>query len=173
MTMPKEWRPPNTEATYRQYDRLSIDWRMHHNLIWQIPSVAVAIMVGILTVSYNFLNDIPRVILLGVGSAVILALAVALAKHRLGADARTQFLQELETKIFRIERFPLKTEDIETYLGDGLTKNRLFRLLIKRSSEIGLLYVMFGMFLTLSGLTALELLRLLLHICIVHIKMQA
>jgi hypothetical protein len=105
MTIPKDEKPSNngdqnpisrsTQAAYRQYDRLAEDWRFHHNLIWQIPSVAIAIIGGIVTVSYQFLNGLPRVILLSIGSALIFALTIALAKHRLGADARTQFLCDL------------------------------------------------------------------------------
>jgi hypothetical protein len=168
MIMPKDEKPSNNdhensispliEAAYRQYERLAEDWRLHQNLIWQIPSVAIVIIGGILTVSYSFLNGIPRAILLGIGSVLIFALTTALAKHRLGAEARSQFLVDLETEIFRIKQIPTKTKDIKEFLKDRqLTDDRLFRFLIKRSSEIWLLRVMFGIFIAMSILVILQI----------------
>jgi hypothetical protein len=135
MTMPKDEKPLNnddhdtvsssTEAAYRQYDRLAEDWGLHHDLIWQIPTVAIAIIGGILTVSYSFLAGMPRAILLGIGSALIFALTIALAKHRLGADARSQFLMDLETEIFKIKQFPIKTDGIKHYLKDKSLTNAI------------------------------------------------
>lgn len=166
MTMPKDKKPsnngdqnpisPSTEAAYRQYDRSAEDWRFHHNLIWQIPSVAIAIIGGIVTVSYNFLNGLPRVILLSIGSVLIFALTTALAKHRLGADARTQFLSDLETEIFKVKPILTKTNDLIDYLEEkkSLTNSWLFRFLIKHSSEIWLLRVMFGSFIVATCTTA-------------------
>lgn len=174
MTMPKDEKPPNnddhstisssTEAAYRQYDRLAEDWRLHTGLIWQIPSVAVAIIGGILTVSYSFLVDIPRVVLLSIGSILMLALTIALAKHRLGAEARSQFLMDLETETFKIKQFPIKSDGIKHYLNDkSLTHDRLFYFLIKHSSEIWLLRVMFAIFMVMSVLVAWEFIHMLLQ----------
>jgi hypothetical protein len=169
MIMPKDEKPSNNdhensispliEAAYRQYERCAEDWRLHQNLIWQIPSVAIAIIGGILTVSYSFLNGIPRAILLGIGSVLIFALTTALAKHRLGAQARSQFLLDLETETFRVKQIPTTTKDIKEYLKDRpLTDDhRLFRFLIKRSSEIWLLRVMFGIFIAMSILVILQI----------------
>jgi len=34
-----------------RYSRYAEDWRFHHKLIWEIPAITSAILVGILTVS--------------------------------------------------------------------------------------------------------------------------
>ena len=172
--MPKDEKPsnndhrksisPSTEAAYRQYDRLAEDWRLHHNLVWQIPSVAIAIIGGILTVSYSFLDGMPRAVLLGIGSVLIFALTTALPKHRLGADGRSQFLLDLETEIFKVKPIPTKTNDIKEYLKDrSLTDDPLFRFLIKHSSEIWLLRVMFGSFIAMSFLVISQIMIIVVN----------
>lgn len=46
------------------------DWRFHHKLIWEIPSVTFAILGGLLTISYSFLGLLPRLIFLILGATV-------------------------------------------------------------------------------------------------------
>ncbi|MCP8303906.1 MAG: hypothetical protein H3Z50_00300 [archaeon] len=120
------------ESVLRQYDRLAEDWRHFNTIAWQLPSVAIAIIAGVLGVAYEFLEGYPRVLFLGLGSAFIFALAIALAKHRFFMDARSQFLQDLESNRLNIDKFPITTPETEHYLEKKLaTKDPLFNFLKK------------------------------------------
>ena len=71
---------PN-EARIKQYERLTEDWRFQHRLIWEIPTVGVTIMAGILAVSYTQLHMWPRFILLSIGAILLFGLAIAVVKQ--------------------------------------------------------------------------------------------
>ena len=126
-----------------RYNRYAEDWRFHHKLIWEIPSVAMAILAGILTVSFSFLGPLPRVALLGLGAGLIFGLFLAVLKHRFGADLRTNFLEDLgQDKTIRSPEGLdyLNRKRIEEGRGE---LPRLYGWLIKRSSEIYLICFMF------------------------------
>jgi hypothetical protein len=131
-----------------RYNRYAEDWRFHHKLIWEIPSVAMAILAGILTISFSFLGPLPRVILLGLGTVLIFGLFLAVLKHRFGADLRTGFLEDLGQDI---DTFPIRSGS-DKGLG-YLNKKReeegrgeiWYGWLIRRSSEIYLICFMFVM----------------------------
>lgn len=137
------FKPVDKDVALKQYERFAADLRFQHKLIWEIPSVAVAIMAGIILVSFSTLNELPRIGLLCIGIVLQFGLMLAVAKHRFTADAKTEFLNELE-KILGTKSFPMKTVDTKPYLEErGFTGNRLFRFLIRPNSvEIMLLYVM-------------------------------
>lgn len=78
-----------------RYNRHAEDWRFHHKLIWEIPSVSAAIFGAIIIVSYAYLELLLQSALLGVGALLIFILALAVRKHRCGADLRTNFLEDL------------------------------------------------------------------------------
>ena len=44
-----------TSILKTQYDKLTDDWRSFNNLIWGVPTVAIAIMTGILIGAYHSL----------------------------------------------------------------------------------------------------------------------
>jgi len=69
-----------------RYNRHAEDWRFHHKLIWEIPSVSAAIFGAIIIVSYAYLELLLQSALLGVGALLIFILALAVRKHRCGAD---------------------------------------------------------------------------------------
>lgn len=143
----------NTKDFYLiQYNRAAEDWRHISSLIWQIPTVAVAITSAIFGISFQFLDGIPRSILLFLGSLFLFTLSIALAKYRLFHDSRTTWLQYLE-KEFKITQMPVTTEETKTYLKNkNITKNNLYNLLYKGTSAIWLLYVIFISSLMLAGL---------------------
>ena len=136
-------KPVDKDVALKQSERFAADLRFQHKLIWEIPSVAVTIMAGIILVSFSTLSELPQIGLLCIGIALQFGLLVAVAKHRFTADARTEFMNELE-KILGTKSFPMKTVDTKRYLEErGFTNNRLFRFLIRPNSvEIMLLYVM-------------------------------
>jgi len=82
------------------------------------------------------------------GALLQFGLTVAVAKHRFIADARSEFLKELETGIPNVKTFPVETNETILYLEErnSLTKDklRLYHRLIKFRAEISLLYVMFS-----------------------------
>jgi hypothetical protein len=45
------------DALKKQYDKLTEDWRYFNNLIWAVPTVAIAIMTGIMIGAYQNLHD--------------------------------------------------------------------------------------------------------------------
>ena len=50
-----------------QYNRFAEDWRHVNTIIWQLPSIAISIMGGIVAVAYNLLEGWPRIMLLSTG----------------------------------------------------------------------------------------------------------
>jgi hypothetical protein len=139
---------PN-EARIKQYERLTEDWRFHHKLIWEIPTVAVAIMAGILTVSYTQLQSAPaaRVILLFVSGVLLFGLTVAVIKHRFSADYRTAYIIQTEQDL-GMPVLPLETKQIRDKMvkeGKPYTNNWLSRFIIDRriSAEVFLIGLTF------------------------------
>jgi hypothetical protein len=103
-----------------RFYRYSEDWRFHHKLIWEIPSVASAIFIGILTISYLYLDLLPRTIALGVGAALMLGLTFTVRKHRFGADLRTNFLYDISNE--DRDRFPIRSHRGSKYLNENEVK---------------------------------------------------
>lgn len=106
------------EEEIAQYNQCSEDWRHYNNTIWQIPSIGIAIASAILAVAYQYVQELlPRTAILFFGSLILLSLTVALIKHRLFHDQRTEFLSQTEkewinsNKIKRIIK--RKTTEIE------------------------------------------------------------
>jgi hypothetical protein len=97
-----------------RYNRYSEDWRFHHKLIWEIPGVASAIFIGILTISYLSLDLLLRAAALGVGAALVMGLTFSVRKHRFGADLRTNFLDELDGS----NKFPIRSDKGLEYLKE-------------------------------------------------------
>lgn len=152
----------DNEARLKQYERLTEDWRFHHKLVWEIPAVAIAIMTGILAVSYTQLScyAVPRIILLFVGGFLLLWLSVAVVKHRFNADYRSQYIEQTESEL-GIPVFPLMTEAARAKMqkdGKKYTEKGIFRLIINKniSAEIYLAHLTFVAALLLIGLAGYE-----------------
>jgi hypothetical protein len=165
------------EAKLAQYNRFAEDWRHVSSLIWQIPSIAIAIMTGIIGVSFQFLDGVPRIVLLGIGAFFLLAICVALAKHRLFHESRSVFMRDLERN-FGITVFPTEGKQTKNYLNksklkgapisdsndipeDNFTNFRLYNWLSSKRSAIWLLFVMFIAFLILLILSFLSTVQFL------------
>jgi hypothetical protein len=120
-----------------QYEKLSNDWRSFNNLIWAVPTVAVAIMSGMLIAAYREeFNALPqvRIAILGLGSLFLFALTIEVIKKRFHMNVITLLLQDLEAELLQdIEgkakaleleknfRFPLGTKGIDKYI-EGKSK---------------------------------------------------
>jgi hypothetical protein len=71
------------DAIKTQYDKLTEDWRYFNNLIWGVPSVAIAIMTGILIGAYSLSGGSwERIASLGIGSLFLFALTIEVIKKR-------------------------------------------------------------------------------------------
>jgi hypothetical protein len=138
-----------------QYNRFSEDWRHVNTILWQLPSIAVSIMAGIVAVAYQILGDWPRILLLSAGSLFMFVLAIAIVRQIVFANTRLRFLQYLEYKS-NTKKFPTglrdDAEDISYILNDMPTKELTFdpdvqddliKFLSKRSSRKWLTYSIF------------------------------
>jgi len=160
-------------AMLAQYNRFAEDWRHISSLIWQIPSTAIAIMTGIIGVSFQFLDDLPRILLLGAGAFFLFALCIALAKHRLFHESRSVFIRDLERE-FHVTQFPTEGKQTKNYLkeksthapalssderlGENFTNFPLYNWLSSRRAAIWLLIVIFIAFVILAILSFLSIL---------------
>jgi hypothetical protein len=86
------------------------------------------------------------------GSIFDIILALAVRKHRFGADLRTNFLEELghERNVF-----PIRSEEGLRYLRNHGKRNGTFDNWIRYSSERGLIGFMFAISIVLAGLCGL------------------
>jgi hypothetical protein len=146
-----------------QYNRFAEDWRHVNTIIWQLPSIAISIMGGIVAVAYNFLEDWPRIMLLSTGSLFMFVLTIVVARQIDFANTRFRFLQYIEYKchatIFptglhddlkkiesKLEDMPLKELTFNPYGGD-----HMFKLLSRQSSRKWLMYSILILSIVLAG----------------------
>jgi hypothetical protein len=85
------------DAIETQYNKLSEDWRQFNNILWGIPTIAVAIMGGIVVAAYQEqLAGIPRFVLLVVGSIFLFVLTFEVLKKRLHMLVISDILKKLQ-----------------------------------------------------------------------------
>ena len=152
-----------------QYNRFAEDWRHVNTIIWQLPSIAISIMGGIVAVAYNFLEGWPRIMLLSTGSLFMFVLTIVVARQIVFANTRLRFLQYLEYK-FHVIIFPTGLHEdqskIDVELSDmsreKLTFNpsggdRIFKFLSGQSSRKWLTYSILILAIVLAGGAIIEL----------------
>lgn len=110
------------DALKKQYDKLTEDWRYFNNLIWGVPTIAIAIMTGIMIGAYHNLHDgsWERIASLSIGSFFLLALTIEIVKKRYHMNVISSLLKDLqkELKLGKFQ-FPLGISgDIEKYLDE-------------------------------------------------------
>lgn len=70
-----------SELLKSQYDKLANDWRAITQIIWQIPTAAMAITAGIIIAAYQqYVPVFPRIIILIIGSLLLFSLAIESVK---------------------------------------------------------------------------------------------
>jgi hypothetical protein len=114
-----------------QYSKLSDDWKHFNNIIWGIPSVAIAIMTGVIVVAYSPGADgWPRITTLAVGSLFLFALTIELIKKRLHMNAISYLLNDLQVGlgIPKDFTFPLGTtsSEIEDTIERSIKRGEAF-----------------------------------------------
>jgi hypothetical protein len=118
------------EVTKIQYNKLSNDWTSFNNLIWAVPSVAVAIMSGMLVAAYHpEFDDWPqvRIVILTLGSLFLFASTIEVVKKRFHMNAISLLLMDLQVKLGLKEqfRFPLGISgDVNKYLKKRLVDKK-------------------------------------------------
>jgi Double zinc ribbon len=113
-----------------QYNKLANDWISFNNLIWAVPTVAVAIMTGMLVAAYrpefNLLPHV-RIVILSLGSLFLFALTIEVVKKRFHMNVISLLLKDLQAELGLKEefRFPLGISgDIDEYLKKRLVKEK-------------------------------------------------
>src|SRR2546430_1745422 len=109
------------DALKIQYDKLTSHWTSFNNLIWAVPTVAIAIMTGILIGAYDRLGEgtYERIATLSVGSLFLFALTIEVIKKRYHMNVISLLLKDLQVELGLEEkfRFPLGISgDIDDYL---------------------------------------------------------
>jgi hypothetical protein len=109
------------DALKKQYDKLTEDWRYFNNLIWGVPTVAIAIMTGIMIGAYQNLHDgsWERIASLSIGSFFLLALTIEVIRKRYHMNVISSLLKDLQVELGLQEKFqfPLGiSDDIDKYL---------------------------------------------------------
>jgi hypothetical protein len=120
-----------SDALNMQYNKLAEDWRYFNTLLWGIPSVAIAIMAGIIIAAYQ--KDVTgwgRIVALGLGSFLLFALTIESIKKRQHMDAISRLLKDLQGSdglgIPDAFTFPVGlSHDIEIYLARKLKEDKL------------------------------------------------
>ncbi|MGA9933851.1 MAG: hypothetical protein WBP83_01900 [Nitrososphaeraceae archaeon] len=137
-----------------RYNRYAEDWRFHHKLIWEIPSVSAAIFGAIIIAPYAYLELLLQSALLGVGALLIFILALAVRKHRFGADLRTNFLEDLGRDR---QVFPIRSTEGLRYLRARGKRRGILNNSLEYSSERWLIGFMFAISILLASLCGLAI----------------
>jgi hypothetical protein len=127
MSIKEEYTQGQKDLMITQYSKLSDDWRHFNTIIWGVPSVAIAIMTGVILVAYSpDLEGWPRITTLSVGSLFLFALTIELVKKRLHMNAISYLLKDLQVALGIPEdlRFPLgtKSSEIEDVIDKSVEK---------------------------------------------------
>ena len=108
-----------------QYARLAEDWRHVNNLMWGIPSAAIAIISGVIVAAYQpDLIGFPRIITLGLGSIFLFALTVEIIKKRLLMNAISARLYLMEDTS-ELDPFPSGTEGLLEEVEKNIEKRNI------------------------------------------------
>lgn len=158
------------EAMRIQYTKLSSDWTHFNTIIWGVPTVAIAIMIGILIGAYQNLGNwpLPRIISLSIGSLFLFALTIEVVKKRFHMNVISLLIKDLQVKLGLSEelRFPLGiSNDINKYLETRLKNEKgqladyndpLFKFFERSYARQYLTYVIFSAAIILAILAEWE-----------------
>jgi hypothetical protein len=167
------------DAIKAQYDKISNDWRHFNTIIWGIPSVAVAIMTGIIIAAYQPHIDLegwPRIASLSLGSLLLFALTIETVKKRHHMIAMSFLLKDLQEEEIGLGldkkfRFPVGISgDIDNYINErvkNLTRgekpgdldDRLFKLFRHTYARKYLTWVVFVAAVAVAVLSGYEFVR--------------
>ena len=89
-----------TAILLAQYEACSVHHSAFYSLIWQIPTVAIAIGGGLTTLVFgSSVSPVLRILLLFVGSVFMVAMTIALERFRMFQIRRRRDLQEIEKEL--------------------------------------------------------------------------
>jgi len=72
------------------------DWRHYNNIIWQLPSVTVAIVGGLLGIAYYAIDDLgPRTVVVFLAAVFAFVMLQTLRKHRKFHDVKYEVIMDI------------------------------------------------------------------------------
>lgn len=152
--------------------------------MWGIPTVAVAIMTGIIVAAYQpQLAGLPRLALLSVGSLFLFGLVVEICRKRLHMNVISLLLRDLQKDGLKLDeefQFPLglpidtcNKQDIEDYLAKHpIKEDRLFNKFKSFSARRFLTYVIFVAAVVVALLALTELYRIITEHMILRVSFE-
>jgi len=153
------------EILLRQYSECFSDRRTQVTMVWQIPSITMAIntFIGILYLGYAKENAVARLLILAAAVAFTFVALVALIKHRFFELARTRDVIWIQNELKKIEsdirEIKWRSEDI---ICDKKGYPDVPRHFISRISAYNCLRnMMFAMLIVLVSLLLWELILIL------------
>jgi hypothetical protein len=106
-----------TSILLAQYEACSVHHSAFYSLIWQIPTVAIAIGGGLTTLVFGAaVSPVLRILLLSVGSIFMAAMTIALERFRMFQIRRRKDLQEIEKELTALGARPIAW-DGDTIVG--------------------------------------------------------
>ena len=146
---------------YRQCCELG---RHFDTMAWQVPTATMTIDGGLLALSYEILDGVPRLAVLLLAGIFTMLMLVQLAKHRLSLDSIVNFREHLANDILLVEAdgrkdFPSRTEEMIGFLRSRpgwSAGDPLYRKLIHRRAYFWTQYGMLAIALGLWILMVLE-----------------
>lgn len=161
--------PTPDDILKTQYGELAENWRHFNSIVWGIPTVAVAIMTGVIVAAYQpGLEGWPRFVALGVGAIFLFALTIEVVKKRLHMSVISDILNELQRKGLKLDDefvFPVGlSNDVEGYWTKSNNQRKekpdkdwLFKLLECKKARKYLAYVIFFATIAVAGLAVSDL----------------
>ena len=94
------------------YRELAEEKRLYDRLIWQIPTLVLAITTGIVAVAYSYVQEtVTRVVIIFLGIFWVFAMLVVTTKHQYFGMIQRKLLMHIEYKYMRlppVQRFTKK-----------------------------------------------------------------
>lgn len=132
-----------------QYHEIQENQRSTVRLIWEIPTIAIAISTAFLVASYNYFPDnnsinhlLVRSMLLFFGSLLMFIAFLEVIKHRHFRGVWLEYLKRIEKCELGLEPIPMWTEDTKKTRVYKKT-NFFHKFFLPRSSEIWLANALF------------------------------
>lgn len=158
----ESWKDKDKDFLIAHYHEVSDESRAYDRLIWEIPSIAIAIVGALLTAAYVYApNILIRTLLTGFAAMWAFGVMVFAAKHEFFNGLQKKRLMRLEDEAFEIlnlQRFgdPKKYEKLEVVKSHWEKPKGLQRLGAHHTLNI----VLWIMFLCVAGLTTYNLISL-------------
>lgn len=89
----------NLEVLLTQYKEVYESHRMHDRFIWQMLTVGLAVISGLVIGAYRFIDGYARITILFIGAAIMFILAIISQKHRYFNSIEQDTLLKIEGEL--------------------------------------------------------------------------